>query len=131
MNRDVRPLMERAEEYVGLLAEGSEIVDDTDGAFVAPFHHLLGALLFKYKRLYLHRRGDREVVTSTPPWLLDRLQGGASSRPDLRAVLAQRRIVCRKCSAPFFDCEHQATLVVAGIREPFLPVIGVRRKAAA
>lgn len=62
-----RTLLDRAIEYCGLLTAGAEILDDTDGEYVAPFEHLLGATLFP-RGLYLERRRDRYVVTSTPPW---------------------------------------------------------------
>lgn len=69
-----RSLLERAIEYCGLLTPGSEIIDDTDGEYVGPFRHLLGAVLYR-RGLYLDRREDRYVVTRTPPWLRRRLEG--------------------------------------------------------
>jgi hypothetical protein len=125
-------IRERAEEYVGLLDEGSTILDDTDGAVVAPFKHLLAPLLWLRKRLYLVRIGDRQLVTKTPVWLLQRLRGTAPA-PDQRAVERDDRMVCRKCNGAFFDCGcgEGAIIVVAPVQPPVFPWIISRRKAAA
>lgn len=117
-----RSLRARAEEYAALLDVGSDIGPE-DAAVVAPFRHLLAGLLYR-RRLYLVRRGDREIVTARPPWagavpnwMLARLMG-------YEATARENRIACRKCTTPFFDCEHTAQLIVAGVTEPVMPWIG-------
>jgi len=117
-----RSIRDDAEDYVRCLDVGSDIGPE-DATVIAPFRHLIAGLLYK-RRLYLVRRGDREIVTRRPPWaasipnwMLARLMG-------YEATARENRIVCRKCSTPFFDCEHEAQLIVAGVVEPVMPWIG-------
>lgn len=86
---------ERAEEYVGLLAVGSEIIEDTDGRVIADFRHLLAPLLYR-RGLYLERTARGQVVTDRPPWF--HREGGAIQR--------HQPITCTACKRSFFDCEH-------------------------
>jgi hypothetical protein len=88
-------LLERAEEYARLLSVGSEILDDTDGPVVAPFRHLLAAVLYR-RRLFLERTAQGQIVTDRPPWFI---AGG---------LMAQRHqpITCTDCKRSWFSCEH-------------------------
>jgi hypothetical protein len=110
-----REVRERAEIYARLLEAGSEILDDTDGSTVKDFRHLLPGELCK-RGLYLERRGDREVVTATPPWLRRRLAGeDAEQGVAMPAAEARRPVICGLCGRSWFECEHGTrTVIVAG-----------------
>lgn len=98
MNRDRRPLIERAREYAGQLGPGSEINEETDGPVVRDFRHLLPSLLHE-RGLYLEGIPGGMRVTDCPPWLVRRL----ATEP--RALPA---VWCCRCSRSLFspDCSH-------------------------
>ena len=109
--KDPRPVMDRALEYVGLLAVGSEIVDEVDGQVVADFRHLLAPLLFK-RGLYLERTARGRIVSDRAPWS-DTVD---AVRYALFEQLRAQPITCATCKRSWFSCEHgpNTGVVVAG-----------------
>jgi hypothetical protein len=81
-----------AEEYAAMLAPGSDILEDTDGAVIAPFRHLLVGALFRRGLAVEPIVGGWRVVRSPVP-----------SPP---------RRVCA-CGQPWFECAHQGALELA------------------
>lgn len=88
------PLYIEAEEYAASLYQGATILDDVDAEYIAPFRHLLGAVLCK-------RGLALEPIVGG--WLV------VSSRKQPRVIIPPPgpvRVQCGRCSESWFDCGH-------------------------
>ena len=83
-------IRERAEQYVALLSEGSEVIEEIDGPVVEEFRHLMPALLYK-RGLYLERTARGFIVSSRAPTIAAGRSITWLHVPRLRMVLRGRQ----------------------------------------